>query len=192
MFMTKNTVFKSVGRLDMYSAQNHFIHYMNKFALVAVLVFSAVGMILNYALRMPGEPGGMYLLYALACVPLCVAYIYIHEYLHALAVIIIKRERARVKFDKLIASCGSNTIVFNKAEYLFVATFPFVFFCAVLIPLCIFLDPVFFAMPFAPLVYNVFGSAGDFYMIKRAMSLPKGGVVIDKGSEIVLYIPVKK
>ncbi|MCH5350367.1 MAG: DUF3267 domain-containing protein [Clostridiales bacterium] len=188
--MTKSTVYKSVGRLDMYSAQNRFIHYMNRFALIGVLVFSAVGLVLNYVFRMLGDPGGPYLLYSLLCVPLCVAYIYIHEYLHALAVLIIKRERPRIKFDKLIASCGSSTIVFGKAEYFFVATFPFLFFCAALIPLCIFLPPLFFPMPFAPLVYNLFGSAGDFYMIQRAMSLPKGGAVIDKGTEIVLYVPV--
>ncbi len=187
--MTKDTVFKSVGRLDMYSAQNHFIHYMNKFALIAVLVFSAVGFVLNYTLRMLGEPGGPYLLYALASVPLCVFYIYIHEYIHAIAVLVIKRERPRIKFDKLIASCGSNTIVFNKAEYFFVASIPFLFFSSILIPLCVLLPPVYFPLPFAPLVYNLFGSAGDFYMIKRAMALPKGGAVIDKGAEVVFYVP---
>ena len=175
----------------MYSPQNRFIHYMNKFAFIGVLAFSGIGFLLNYVLRIPGDPGGRYFMYCLISLPLCVAYIYIHEYLHALAILMIKRERPRVKFDKLIASCGSSTIIFNKAEYFFVAIFPFAFFCLVLIPLCVLLPARFFPMPFAPLAYNLFGSAGDFYMIKRAMSLPRGGTVIDKGTEIVLYVPVE-
>lgn len=188
--MTTNTVFKSVGRLNLYSAKSRFIHNMNKFALIAVLAFASVGFILNYTLRMLGDPGGMYLVYILVSVPLCIVYIYIHECVHALAILLIKREKPRIKFDKLIASCGANTIVFNKAEYFFVAGAPFILFCLILIPLCVFLPPLYFPMPFAPLVYNLFGSAGDFYMIQRAMKLPKGGAVIDKGAEIVLYVPI--
>ena len=184
--------YKAVARLEMLDPKFKLLHKLNVFALVTVLVSSAIGLVLNYCLRYLGAPGGMYLVYILCGFVLCLIYPYVHEYAHAFAVALIKFKFPQVKFGKLAATCGSSDIVFNKPQYVFVAVFPFALYCWLLIPLCILLPPLYFPLPYMPLTYNVFGSVADFFMIKRAVRTPKGSIIIDGGTEVVTYIPIKK
>lgn len=188
--MAKTYVYKSVIRLNMLDQKHRIIHKMNVFAVVAIFVCSVVAVILNYFLRMPKSPGGMYIIYMLCGFALCLIYIYLHEFTHALAVLVTKGRVPTVKFGKLAATCGAPDLVFTKAQYVFVAGFPFVFYCALLVPLCVLLPPLYFPLPFIPLSYNVFGSFGDIYMICRMMVTPKRSVIIDEGAEVCAYIPV--
>ncbi len=190
--MKETFCYKSVSRLDMLDPHTNLVARMNKVAIIAILVLSAIGILLNYLLRMLGQPGGFYFLYSFLSAFLCVAYIYLHEFVHAVFIMLIKHERPEIRFGKLAASCGSSTIVFSRVEYLIVASAPLVVFCALLIPLCILLPPLYFPLPFAPLLYNIFGSVGDVYMIMRVLRAPKGSVVIDKGTEFVLFAPVSE
>lgn len=187
--MTEELLYRSVARFDLLDPKQNIISKMNKFAVIAILFSCAVGAALNYLLRMLGERGGMYFVYILTGVVLCYVYIYLHEFTHALGILIVKREMPKVSFGKIAAMCGSPTIVFSKAQYVFVASLPLVFFCALLIPLCVLLPAEFFPLPFMPLCYNVFGSMGDVYMIYRTAKLPKGGAIIDGGAELCLYAP---
>ncbi len=188
--MKKEYVYKAIARLDMINVKNGLIKKLNSFAVIAILVGNALAMLLNYLFRMRGEAGGMYFLYGLCGAVLCVLYIYLHEFTHAVAILLVKRTVPEIRFGKLVASCGAPMTVFSKAQYFFVASFPFFLYCAALIPLCIFIPAVFFPLPFMPLCYNVFGSLGDMYMIGRMMIVPRRCVIVDNGTEVAAYAPI--
>ena len=184
------TEYKEILHINLLdSIRRKMIIKMNVFAFIAVMASSVIGVILNYFLRMPGEAGGRYCIYILAGVPLCVLYIYLHEVMHFLAVLISTGKKPEIKFGKFVASCGSPTISYGKAKYFFVASFPLLFFCALLIPLCVLLPPEYFPLPFIPLSYNIFGSIGDMYMIKRALSVRGKCRIIDSGTDMYIYLP---
>ncbi|MCH5160851.1 MAG: DUF3267 domain-containing protein [Clostridiales bacterium] len=184
------TEYKEILHINLLdNVRRKLINKLNVFAFFAVIVCSVVGVALNYFLRMRGESGGVYILFILAGVPLCLLYIYLHEVMHFLAVLISTGKKPEIKFGKLVASCGSPTISYGKAKYFFVASFPLIFFCATLIPLCVLLPPEFFPLPFIPLCYNIFGSFGDIYMIMRALSVRGICRIIDSGTDIYIYLP---
>ena len=188
--MRKTYEYRPVLRLDMLGNKHRLINTLNSVAIITILIVGAAGVALNYFLRMLGMSGGMYFVYTLGGAALCVVYIYLHELSHAFAILIVKGQKPEIKFGKLVASCGSPTICFSKAQYVFVASFPFVFYCAALVPLCIFLPTVFFPLPFLPLCYNVFGSMGDMYMIRTMLRAPKRCIIIDSGTEVTAFIPI--
>lgn len=188
--MNKTYLYKPAARFDMLDSKYRLLHKLNMLALIAVVLCCAVGLPLNYALRMLGAPVGLYIAYALCGVFLCLIYPYFHEFTHAFAIILIKGKRPEIKFGKLAASCGAPDMMFSKSQYFFVASLPFFFYCVALIPLCVLLPPMYFSLPFMPLCYNVFGSSADIYMICRAMTTPKGSIIIDGGAEVSIYKPV--
>lgn len=188
--MEKQFVYKPVLKLDMLGNKHKLINKLNSVALITIMIVGAIGVVLNYCLRMLGMPGGMYFVYALAGAVLCFVYIYLHELTHALAIVLIKGQKPNIKFGKLVASCGSPSICFSKVQYVFVASFPFVFYCVALIPLCVLLPAVYFSLPFLPLCYNVFGSMGDMYMIRTMLRAPGKCIIIDSGTEVAAYVPV--
>lgn len=183
--------YKAINRLDMSNPKFKTLNKLNVFALISITVSCVVGIILNYCLRMLGQAGGMYFIYILCGAVLCFIYPYVHEFAHAFAILISRFKRPYVKFGKFAAYCGSPDIIFTKGQYFFVASFPFFFYCALLIPLCVFLPAEFFVLLFMPLMYNVFGSIADLFMIRLVLSSPKRSVVVDCGTDIVVYIPVK-
>ncbi len=184
----ETNIYKPVLKFDMLDPHNNMVDRLNKIALVAIFVGCIAATILNYCLRMLGEPGGLYLVYIICGVVGCFVYIYIHELTHALGIILIKRKTPKVKFGKLAAWCGSDEIVFTKAQYFFVASLPFFLYLLILTPLCILLPPMYFPVVFMPLCYNVFGSMGDLYMIYRTMKTPRRSLVIDSGTSVEIYI----
>ena len=188
--MEKHYEYKPVLKLDMLGNKHKLINKLNTVAIIAILAVGAAGLVLFYCLTMWGESVGMYIVYALVGAALCVLYIYMHELTHAFAILLVKGRRPEIKFGKLVASCGSPSICFSKAQYVFVASFPFLFYCAALVPLCVLLPFVYFPMPFLPLCYNVFGSMGDMYMIRAMLRAPKHCMIIDSGTEVAAYIPL--
>lgn len=185
-----NKTYSLVAKIDMLSDKRKMINKLNSIAIVSILIINSVVMLLNYVFRMRGEAGGIYFICGLCGAIACVIYIYLHELSHALAVIMIKGVLPEIRFGKLVASCGVPMVAFNKTQYFFVASFPFVSFCLILIPLCIVLPPVYSIIPFMPLCYNVFGSMGDAYMIKRMMVTPKNSVIVDNGTSVAAYTPI--
>ncbi|MDE7164465.1 MAG: DUF3267 domain-containing protein [Clostridiales bacterium] len=181
--------YKAINRLDLSDPKFKMLNKLNIFAFITILVSCVVGISLNYFLRMAGQPGGMYFIYILIGVVLCLIYPYFHEFAHAFAIVISRGKKPCIKFGKFAAYCGSPDIIFTKAQYFFAASFPFVFFCAVLIPLCVYLPAEYFVLPFMPLMYNVFGSVADYFMIYVVLSSPKRGIVVDCGTDIVIYVP---
>lgn len=181
--------YKAINRLDLSDPKFRMLNKLNLFALISIFVSCAIGIVLNYCLRMMGEPGGMYFIYILCGVGLCIIYPYVHEFAHAFAIIICRGKKPYIKFGKFAAYCGSPDIIFTKLLYFFVASFPFFFYCAVLIPLCVLLPAEYFVLPFMPLMYNVFGSVADLFMIRVVVSAPKHGVVVDCGTDVVIYVP---
>ena len=190
--MKRTYDYKAALRLNMLDPKLRLLHKLNAFAVVSILIGCAVGLVLNYCLRMLGEPGGMYFVYMLGGVGLCLIYPYVHEFAHAVAVIVLTGKIPSVKFGKLAAYCGSPDIVFNKIRYYMVASFPFLLYSAILIPLCIFVPPIYFSLPFMPLMYNVFGSVADWFMIHIAAASPRHSIIVDSGTEIITYIPIVK
>lgn len=183
--------YKAIKRLDLSNPKLRMLNKLNIFALISISVSCVVGIILNYCLRMLGQAGGIYFIYILCGFVLCLIYPYVHEFAHAFAIIISRGKKPYIKFGKFAAYCGSPDIIFTKGLYFFVASFPFFFYCALLIPLCVFLPPYFFVLPFMPLMYNVFGSVADLFMIRLVISSPKHAVVVDCGTDIVVYTPIK-
>lgn len=182
--------YKVALRLNMLDPKMKLLHKLNVFALISIAVTCVIGIVLNYCLRMLGEPGGMYFVYIACGFVLCLIYPYFHEFAHAFAIMLIKGKVPTVKFGKLAAYCGSPDIIFTKAQYYFVASFPFIFYCLLLVPLCVFIPPMFFPLPFMPLMYNVFGSTADWFMIHIAAVTPKHSIIVDSGTEVITYIPV--
>ncbi|MDE6200943.1 MAG: DUF3267 domain-containing protein [Clostridiales bacterium] len=188
--MKKVYDYKAIQRLDLSDPKFKMLNKLNIFALISITASCVVGIILNYCLRILGFPGGMYFVYILCGAALCLIYPYVHEFAHAFAIIISSFKKPYIKYGKFAAYCGSPNIIFTKAQYFFVASFPFVFYCALLIPLCVLLPAEFFVLPFMPLMYNVFGSVADFFMIRHVLSAPKRGVVVDCGTDVVVYLPL--
>lgn len=186
---TSALLYKKIGRLDMLDPKHNIVKRLNSFVAITIFAVCFVGVLLNGILRSLGEFVGLYFVWIAVGIVLCILYIYLHELTHAAAILLIKGEKPEIKIRKLVASCGSPTIAFTKFQYLFVAGIPFAFYCLLLIPLCVLLPPIYFPIPFMPLVYNVFGSIGDMYMIYRVMRLPKKAVVIDSGTELTMYMP---
>ncbi|MBD5131686.1 MAG: DUF3267 domain-containing protein [Clostridiales bacterium] len=184
--------YKAVSRLNMLDPRLRLLHKLNTFAVIAIVLSCLIGAVLNYCLRMLGEAFGMYIVYILCGVVLCLIYPYVHEYAHAFAILITTGKAPKIRFEKLAAYCGSPDIMFNKAQYFFGASFPFIFYNAALIPLCVLLPPIYFPLPFMPLMYNVFGSVADFIMIIRVARSPFRSIIVDGGTDIVIYIPVDK
>ncbi|MCH5155502.1 MAG: DUF3267 domain-containing protein [Clostridiales bacterium] len=182
--------YKAVNRLDLSDPKFKMLNKLNLFALISILASCAIGIMLNYFLRMLGEAGGMYFVYITCGVVLCFIYPYVHEFAHAFAIIISSGKKPYIKFGKFAAYCGSPDIIFSKAKYFFVASFPFFFYCGLLIPFCVLVPAEFFVLPFMPLMYNVFGSVADAFMIRKVLSSPKHGVVVDCGTDVVVYVPV--
>ncbi len=177
--------FKFAARADVRGV----IKRLTYIALFGVMGSIAVGLTLNYCLRMLGEHGGMYAVYILCGFVLTILYMYFHELTHALGVLLVKGRLPEIKFGKYAASCGSRFIAFGKAEYFFVAALPLVLYCVLLVPLCVLMPPVYFPVPFMPLCYNIFGSMGDAYMISRMMRVPKRSIIVDGGTTVSAYMP---
>ncbi len=190
--MREYFVYRPVIKLDMLGNKHKLVNKLNSAALIIIIALGAVGLILNCVFRMRHGFVGMYLVYSLVGAALCVAYIYLHELAHAFAVVVIKRRKPNIKFGKLVASCGCPSVAFSKVQYVFVASFPFAYYCALLIPLCVFLPPLYFPMSFLPLCYNVFGSMGDMYMMRVMLRAPKESIIIDKGTEVGAFVPIKQ
>lgn len=182
--------YKVVTRLNLSDPKQKTLVKLNTFAVISIMVVCAVGLILNYCLRMLGNAGGMYFVYILCGFVCCLIYPFVHEFAHAFAVLICRGKLPTVRFGKFAAYCGSPDIIFNKIQYFFVAAFPFVFYGAVLVPLCVYLPAEFFAIPFMPAVYNVFGSVADAFMIRKALASPKRCIIVDGGTDVVIYTPV--
>ena len=181
--------YKAINRLDLSDPKFKMLNKLNLFALISITASCVIGIVLNYFLRIPGSPGGFYFVMILCGAVLCLIYPYVHEFAHAFAIVICKWKRPYIKFGKFAAYCGSPDIIFTKLQYFFVASFPFFLYCAVLIPLCVLLPAKYFVLPFMPLMYNVFGSVADLFMIRLVLSSPKHGIVVDNGTDIVVYIP---
>lgn len=181
--------YKAINRLDLSDPKFKMLNKLNIFALITISVSCVVGIALNYFLRMSGQPGGVYFIYIMIGAVLCIIYPYVHELAHAFAIIICRGKKPYIKFGKFAAYCGSPDIIFTKAQYFFVASFPFFFYGAILIPLCIFVPAEFFVLPFMPLMYNVFGSVADYFMIRVVLGSPKHSIVVDCGTDVVIYIP---
>lgn len=188
--MAKTYDYKAVSRLDVKNPRLKLLNKLTAIAFIGIVVSCVAGLFLNYFLRMPGTAGGMYFVYIVCGFIACLIYPYIHEFAHAIAIIVIKRQVPSVKFGKLVASCGSPDIFFGKAQYVFAASFPFMLYCAIFIPLCVFIPPVFFPISFMPLTYNVFGSLADFFMINTALRAPRKSIIVDCGTETVAYAPI--
>lgn len=182
--------YKLISQMDLISSKRKLIDALNVAALLSVIGSCAIGLVLNYCLRMLGAPGGMYFVYSFCGFVLCVVYIYLHELTHAAGIVLTTARKPKIKFGKFVASCGSDDIVFSKSKYFFVASLPLVLYCILLIPACVFLSPLYFPLVFMPLCYNVFGSMGDVYMIHQVVSSPRRSVVIDKGTELCIYVPI--
>lgn len=181
--------YKATNRLDLADPKFKMLHKLNAFALISILASGAVGLVLNYCLRMMGQSGGMYFVYALCGAVLCFIYPYVHEFAHAFAIVLGGGKKPYIKFGKFAAYCGSPDIIFSKSRYLFVVSFPFIFYCALLIPLCVFVSAEFFPLPFLPLMYNIFGSVADAFMARVVICSPKHAVVVDCGTDVVIYLP---
>lgn len=181
--------YKAINRLDLSDPKFKMLNKLNIFALITIIGSCVVGIALNYFLRMYGQSGGMYFIYILVGVVLCIIYPYVHELAHAFAIIICRGKKPYIKFGKFAAYCGSPDIIFTKSQYFFVASFPFILYCAILIPLCVLVPAEYFVLPFMPLMYNVFGSVADYFMIRVVLGSPKHGIVVDCGTDVVIYIP---
>ncbi len=187
--MQETFLYKAVVRVDMLDPKQKTIQKLNSFALIAIMLCCTVGIILNYCLRMLGQPGGMYLVYILCGIVNCLIYIYFHEFAHAVVISVIKRRKPEIKFGKLAASCGLPSVAFTKPQYAVSALAPFIIYSLILIPLCVLVPPEFFVLPFMPLVYNVFGSIGDMYMLRRMLKTPRRCVIVDDGTCVSAYRP---
>lgn len=184
--------YQAIARLDLLDPKYRLLHKLNVFALISIIVASVVGIALNWVLRNQTAAGGIYFVYIICGFIASLVYPYLHEFAHGFAVIITKFKAPIIKFGKLAATCGSPDIVFGKFQYLFVASFPFIAFCGALIPLCIFLPSVYFPIIFMPLMYNVFGSIADWVLVKRVATMPYRSIVVDNGSDVVVYVPITK
>ncbi len=117
-----------------------------------------------------------------------IAYIILHEAVHALAMKICGTKKVRFGFTGLYAFAGSDDY-YPKASYIFIALAPVVLWGIVLTVLCVFLPISWFWVAYGVQIMNLSGATGDFYVSVRFASFPKKTLIRDSGVSMSVFKP---
>lgn len=131
---------------------------------------------------------GAYILRFAVLIAASVAYIVLHELVHAAAMRFYGCTRVKFGFTGVYAFAGSDWY-FDKTAYLVIALAPVVLWGAVLAVLNGLVPTSYFWVVYLLQVTNLSGAAGDLYVTCRFARLPRTILVGDSGVAMRVYAP---
>lgn len=121
-----------------------------------------------------------------------VAYIVLHEWVHGVFIRLLSGEKAQfgLQLSKGYAFAKSDYF-FGKAAYVVIALAPVVIWGLVLNVLLGTVPPQWYLPVYFIQAMNIGGAVGDYYVTWRILRMPKGVLVIDSGTSMKFFAPVK-
>ena len=121
-----------------------------------------------------------------------IAYIVLHELVHGIFIRIFSGEKAQygLQLSKGYAFAKSDYF-FGKAAYIVIALAPVVVWGAVLHVLMGAVPDQWYLPVFFIQAMNIGGAVGDYYVTWRILRMPEGVLVIDSGTSMKFFAPVK-
>lgn len=120
-----------------------------------------------------------------------IAYLFLHELVHGVAMKICGTKKVSYGFKGVYAYAGSADY-YSKGSYIFIALAPVVLWGLVLLALSIFLPQSWFWVVYLIQLVNLSGAAGDFVVTVRFMSLPQDVLIRDEGVAMHVYSLAEK
>lgn len=120
-----------------------------------------------------------------------IAYLFLHELVHGVAMKICGTKKVSYSFKGVYAYAGSADY-YSKGSYIFIALAPVALWGLVLLALSIFLPQSWFWVVYLIQLVNLSGAAGDFVVTVRFMSLPKDVLIRDEGVAMHVYSLTEK
>ncbi len=120
-----------------------------------------------------------------------IAYLFLHELVHGIAMKMCGTKKVTYGFKSVYAYAGSRDY-YSKGSYIFIALAPVVLWGLVLLALSIFLPQSWFWVVYLIQLVNLSGAAGDFVVTVRFMSLPKDVLIRDEGVAMHVYSLTEK
>ncbi len=113
-----------------------------------------------------------------------------HEAVHGLAMWAAGRVKPHFGFTLMYAYAGSDAF-FSKNAYLCIALAPAAVWGIGLALGCALVPSDWFWVVYAAQVFNLSGSAGDFYVAARVLRMPGGVLVRDTGTAMMAFSPMQ-
>ena len=120
-----------------------------------------------------------------------VAYIFLHEMVHGIAMKRLGCHKVHYGFTGLYAYAGSEDY-FGKKNYRIIALAPVVVWGVVLAVLNVLVPTEWFWVVYWIQISNLSGAAGDFYVSWKFRKLPDDILVQDTGVEMTVFVPQEK
>ena len=121
-----------------------------------------------------------------------VVYIFAHEWVHGIFIRFFTGEHAEYGFirDMGVAYAKSSWF-FTRRAYIVIALAPVIVWGIILTLLMDDVPGEFFWCLYIIQIFNISGSAGDFYTVWRVTRMPKGVLIYDEGASMKFFAPVK-
>jgi len=163
---------------------------INVVALIIVALLVLIGLTIT-PMSIPFTTGNLpnLLVYSLDLLILLIgliAYLISHEFVHGVFIKKYSGKKAKYGFTGIYAYAGSDAY-FNKRHYLIIALAPVVFFGVIFLLLNLFLPLTWFWLIYFFQIFNLSGSAGDFYVAYLMLKSPDDVLTTDEGFEMILY-----
>lgn len=128
---------------------------------------------------------------AAMCIGL-VAYIFLHEWVHGVFIRFFTGEKAEFGFiPQAGMAYAKSSWFFGKLAYIVIALAPIIVWGIVLFVLIKEAPEEYFWYIYALQMFNVSGAAGDLYVTWLVSRMPEGVVVLDNGTSMKFFAPVK-
>lgn len=132
--------------------------------------------------------GGIFMLAVrfFAVAVLSIAYIVLHEAVHAVVMKLCGTKKVKFGFTGLYAFAGSNDY-YPKLPYIAIALAPVVLWGIVLGVICPVVPREWFWVVYILQVSNISGAVGDYYVTLKFMKMPGDILVRDCGTQMTVY-----
>lgn len=132
--------------------------------------------------------GGIFMLAVrfFAVAVLSIAYIVLHEAVHAVVMKLCGTKKVKFGFTGLYAFAGSSDY-YPKLPYIAIALAPVVLWGIVLGVICLIVPREWFWVVYILQVSNISGAVGDYYVTLKFMKMPGDILVKDCGTQMTVY-----
>ncbi|MBQ8029816.1 MAG: DUF3267 domain-containing protein [Clostridia bacterium] len=129
---------------------------------------------------------GSYSIRFIALLLLIVAYMILHEFVHAIAMKLFGTKKVNFGFTGLYAFAGSDDY-YNKRSYIIIALAPVVIWGIILGIINAFVPEDWFWVIYFIQISNISGAAGDIYVTAKFSKFPKDILIKDSGVGMTVY-----
>ncbi|MGI6175555.1 MAG: DUF3267 domain-containing protein [Christensenellales bacterium] len=121
-----------------------------------------------------------------------VLYICLHELIHGVFIKHYSGEKPQYGFKGFYAYAGSDKAYFDRKSYIVIALAPVILLGLLLLVLNLLLPARWFWMVYWIQALNISGAAGDLYVTRLIMHMPRNVLVQDTGVSMTFYAPFQK